>query len=318
MFTSSNTLLLEFLFHHQNIPIMMLEEDVKKDLENLVKKRDLEVKAEETMINSEVERKAKRNQSYSNTMFTELKKQNIDIDAIISIEKSRVQGSKNEREKIRSQLINSTLDEAFITPPFPFEEAHSAWYEDVFLKPVYTKVYRGSKTITEGYGIGDVRAGLLMEGEGIGWPFAAASVGPLKIDRYFTFIPPKTGFYSLQIFQPYNGFYRAYADDGFLTSNHTEVRIESIFKAKQYYWHPETRVKIKSVKGYHVDAVGRIDNVFQSYYQDTFSGGDVVELLVTQELDCWANGDGSVAEINFKDGISNVLHAPFLNVIPPT
>lgn len=297
---------------------MMLEEDVKRDLAKLVKMRDLEVKTEETMIKSEVERKAKRNQSYSNAMFTELKKQNIDIDAIMSIEKSRASDSVSEREKIREELINSKPEESFITPPFPFEKAHSNWYVDVLLKPVYTKVYQGRETITEGYGIGDVREGLIMEGEGIGWPLAAATVGPLIIDRYFTFIPPKIGFYTLQIFQPYNGFYRAYADDGFFTSKHTEVSIESVFKAKQYYWHPEIRFKIKSVKGYHVDAVGRIDNVFQSYYQDTFAGGDVVQLLVTQELKCWANGDGSVAEINFKDGISNVLHAPFLKVIPPS
>lgn len=300
---------------------MLLDEDVKKDLAKLVKMRDLEVKAEKTMIKNEVERKAKRGQSYSNAMLTELKKQNIDIDAIISIENSRAWDSKNERIRIRGELINSQPEESFTTPPVALEEAHSNWYEDVLLKPVYTKVYYkggGGRTLTEGYGIGDVRVGLLDEGEGIGWELGPASAGsPLRIDRYFTFIPPKTGFHTLQIFQPYNGFYRAYADDGFFTRKHTELTIESVFKAKQYYWHPEIRFNIKSFKGYHVDAVGRIDNVLQSYYQDTFAGGDVVQLLATQELWCSAEGDGSVAEINFKDGISNVLHAPFLKVIPP-
>jgi hypothetical protein len=277
--------------------------------------RDIEVKAEEANILSEQTRKRKREEYYGKAMLTVLKEQNIDVDAINSVEDSKAKDSEIERVNIRKELIDSKPDESFITPPFPFEKAHSAWYEDVLLKPYFTRVHRGSGT--EGGGIGDVREVLIKEGEGTGiW--ATASKGPLEIDRWFTFIPPKTGFHSLQIFQPFNGFYIARADDGWLTSKYVRLTVDAVMKAHQYYWHPEIKLTVKTVGGYHVDAVGRIDDVFSSFYQDTFVLGDRVYFLVTQRLDCIASGDDSYAELNFKDGISNVLHAPFLKVIPPS
>ena len=186
----------------------------------------------------------------------------------------------------------------------------------LFLTPYYATVYASDGTIPwQGYYPGDLRVSDLATGSGIGWFGTGAQEAVAHIDWWFYFHADVSRWYSYTIHVPVDGYYIAYADDGFWTSKEAKIKLDISTVGYQYNYKASSGVTVLYQDGQNIDVNARDDNVYLAFYGDLLGGPDFAYLRVTLRLDVYARGDGSHAQINFLDGGANYVGLPWVVVV---
>jgi hypothetical protein len=297
---------------------MVSQAEVREKLSELIKDIDKKVKYQNERLKEEAETINKKRESHITEVIKVLKMQNVDLEAIMRVD-SKSEHTIEEIVKIKERIKMPSQMEHVASPQV---EKIKKTFEDSnlyvqLLFPYYTRQYEFNGTVdAEGYDIGDLKPWWWRSGGGGGWGcWAFAYPDPvITVERWFYFTPPTSGVYSMFIFQPYDGFYIVRADDGFWTCKESWVKVDGFTSVYQYYWGSDSWFTVLSIEGDNIDRADRLDTVYVSPYVASLGGGDIAYILLTQRLRLFTRGDGSYAELNFNEGVANVLHPPYVMV----
>jgi hypothetical protein len=145
-------------------------------------------------------------------------------------------------------------------------------------------------------------------GSGWGCATAVGEMPPPTAVILFTFIPDKTGMWRLVANADLHGFYVMRADDSWYDCKGASFYIDSIIDVSQFdFWHGEQRARLIGADRGNVSTYQLVDARVTREYMTILREGDPVWVALTIEIEAFAQGEGSYAEINLSDGIGNYV-----------
>jgi len=142
---------------------------------------------------------------------------------------------------------------------------------------------------------------------GWGWPWAVAQVPVPPVDVVFNFTPHQDASYTFTAWFTFDGFYFLKADDSWYTSKSAEVKVTVSLSSFQFVDRPEKSFPVISSGSQNINEFDNFDHVLSFSDTQDFRAGESVVVTARIEVDAFANGDGSYAEVNFEDGDANYI-----------
>lgn len=127
---------------------------------------------------------------------------------------------------------------------------------------------------------------------------------------YYSWIPPKTGTYSILAGQEFHGFYILQANKGFFNCKRASVLAYAEFELHQYFDRGSRKRTVIDKEGQNISETGFLDGSLVWSFSEYLRGGDQVLIYVFFNVLAEADGSGSYAEINFMAGNANYVNAP--------
>lgn len=127
---------------------------------------------------------------------------------------------------------------------------------------------------------------------------------------YYSWIPPKSGTYSILAGQEFHGFYILQANKGFFNCKRAGVRVYAELELHQYFDRGSRKRTVIDKEGQNISETGFLDGSLVWSFSEYLKGGDQVLITVYFDVLAEARGSGSYAEINFMDGNANYVNAP--------
>lgn len=153
---------------------------------------------------------------------------------------------------------------------------------------------------------GEIRMAGSETGDGSGWGLWQTYPVHL-VSFWFHLIPTRTAMWTLQALTQYRGFYVVRADDEAWTSKEAWVRIRTQLSVVQHAWSYGDWTTFCEHGDDNIDETAFIDELSQLQLQVPLQAGDLAVVYVDAWLETEAQGDGSYAELNFKDGAANYI-----------
>ena len=153
------------------------------------------------------------------------------------------------------------------------------------------------------------------KGSGTGWGAEAGSAMPPTATFWFSFTPSQTARWELTAILAFHGFYIARADDGIFTHKEAKVRLHVKLDIFQYFWNGAKLFKLIDIDESDIDVVEFYDRTEFLFDTVTLRAGDPVWVKVDVSVRALADGGGSYAEINFRDGAANFIEPLFLSIV---
>jgi hypothetical protein len=164
---------------------------------------------------------------------------------------------------------------------------------------------------------GQIKIAQISTGSGLlGW--SAEGEDPQKADVWFHFTPHQDASYSFTAWFAFHGFYMLYADDGSLTSYSAKTELTVSLQAFQFDERPVKTFDVISIDSQNIDVPFTNYDQVLGIFTDTqdFREGQPVLVNAHIEVTAFAHGDGSYAELNFRDGEANFIQPLSLFVYP--
>lgn len=153
---------------------------------------------------------------------------------------------------------------------------------------------------------GPVHLRQTFTGSGSGWG-AYGQNDPTEAIFYYFFVPDQTSVWQLWELTDLSGFYIVRADDGSWTSKNAEVRVTIEMDVFQYFWNGAKRDTVINREGDNISEGRSFQRLHRFEYPVFLKERDGVWVRVKVSAFANASGDGSYAEINFRDGNSNYI-----------
>lgn len=153
---------------------------------------------------------------------------------------------------------------------------------------------------------GEIRMAGSETGDGSGWGLWQ-TYPVFLVSFWFHLLPTRTAMWTLQALTQYRGFYVVRADDEAWTSKQAWVKIRTQISVVQHAWSYGDWVTFCEHGDDNIDETGFIDELSQLQLQVPLQSGDLAVVYVDAWLETEAQGDGSHAELNFKDGAANYI-----------
>jgi hypothetical protein len=150
-------------------------------------------------------------------------------------------------------------------------------------------------------------------GAGIGWGLATAGPPPAVVEVGFYFVPDQNAHYTFTASFAFHGFYILKADDGVFTSKEASVLLGFSLQAYQYDLRPpKSFPNLIDRDSQKINEFDSYDNVLTFSDSQDFRQGEPVVIIATITYNASARGDGSFAQIDFKDGDANYIDPQYL------
>jgi len=247
-----------------------------------------------------------------------LRDSGIDLKRLINLEKDNTYRVKKDIEKVRPQLIErqsgkianfkknslhstitSQMGAALVSPYaiiglVPDEK----FDEDVSNEIIHSIIFDHSQ----------INESCHYEGYGSG---ISGIVGPTykskKILLHYHFVPNQTKLWHFHSIIDFHGFYILYANDYWFNSKEAGVEIIVNMDVFQYFWHGKLKIVDLLEGGDNINCRRFYDRHRQYLYPVHLKAGDSTWICIEIILVTGARGDGSYAEINFKNGNAHYI-----------
>ena len=141
--------------------------------------------------------------------------------------------------------------------------------------------------------------------------------GPVEVGFYF--VPDQDANYTFTASFAFHGFYILKADDGVFTSKEASVVLGFSLQAYQYDLRaPKSFPNLIDRDSQNINEFDNYDNVLTFTDSQDFRQGEPVVIIATITYNASARGDGSFAQIDFKDGDANYIDPQYLWVTSST
>jgi hypothetical protein len=280
------------------IIVSMSVRQLKDEFNRILEDRQKEKQVTSSRMEEQYKRWRSVSQKYTHEIKSALKKQNIDIDMIRAVRPK----FEEDIDQIKTKLELPTENKQMMT--------------NLYLLPLVKLPFYVSSPTQTGYDIQQVK--LSRADSGSGWGCGArVFIPPMEIDWWYWYIPEKNGYYSIEGFEPFNGYYIARAFDGFWDCKSVHLKITSSARVYQYdipfrNW----QFPLFNIERDNINEYGRLDLAYPFSFAETV-GADPLYICVSQTFDVIANGDDSYGELNFEMGTANFISAPPLIISPP-
>lgn len=163
---------------------------------------------------------------------------------------------------------------------------------------------------------GDIKAFVKDTGNGlIGIEAEAVGANAHRtIVLEYTFVPTKTGLWTIFAGIDFHGFFILYADDQAWNSREASVKLKVSISGSQYFLGPENTQTVLDVGDDNINTSQLFDDHVGLVYLMQFKQGDPVTITIKISMEAHAHGDDSHAELNFQDGVANFIRASDLFV----
>lgn len=156
---------------------------------------------------------------------------------------------------------------------------------------------------------GDIKA--FVDDSGSGWlGIEAESVGQnahRTVVIEYSFIPTKTGLWTIFAGVDLHGFFILYADDQAWNSREARIKLNVSISASQYFPGPEVTHSILDIGDDNINTSQLFDDHAGLVYLMQFKQGDPVAVTIKISMEAYAHGDDSYAELNFSNGAANFI-----------
>jgi hypothetical protein len=145
------------------------------------------------------------------------------------------------------------------------------------------------------------------------WPFIFFTAS-----WFYAWQPPETGLYLLVFDMDYSGFYIARANDRWYNCKRATAIARVGANVHQGGWHAGVSQTILSIDRANVQQAGRLEGHAKLVSTESLASiqsADEVVIRVVFGVGTDAQGSGSYAEINFKDGEASYLSAPSVHIV---
>lgn len=245
-----------------------------------------------------------------------LRESGIDVDYLLDLERESQEAGERFVERIRPPLVErSSLQSVDAKRRALYHGANQVFvppYAATLLAPntglLKDNDGESGQVWVLPYDPSELNIKAVSSGSGWGCLTAVGGAPPPTAVMWFNFVPERSGLWWLIAYADLHGFHVMRADDSWYNCKSASFNVDAIIDVEQFdFWHGAQRTHVMGAQSDNISDYHLVDTSVALEYLTPLRAGDPVWVALTIEIDAFAQGGGSFAEINFADGAGNYI-----------